>query len=61
VKLKPVFGANMAIFFLFFGLAVLDAVGRHSWMAVTFWLAISLAFLFAKMSELSPSAGARSR
>lgn len=61
MQLKPEFGANMAIFFLFFGLALIDAAAHHSWMAVMFWVAISIVFLFASMSELRPSVRARPR
>jgi hypothetical protein len=51
VKPRPVFGANMAIFVLFFGLAVIEAIRLHAWWRVTFWLAISMVFLFADLSR----------
>ena len=41
------FGANFAVFILFFGVAVIEAVQTKSWLKVVFWLAISLVFLFA--------------
>lgn len=41
------FGANFAIFVLFFGIAVIEAVQTKNWLKVGFWVAISLVFLFA--------------
>jgi hypothetical protein len=41
------FGTNTAIFLLFFGVAVLEAVQTQNWLKVAFWIAISLVFLFA--------------
>ena len=43
---RPVFGANMAIFLLFFGIATLDAIRFHAWLSVAFWVAVATVFLF---------------
>jgi len=40
-------GANFAIFILFFGVAVIDAISTKNWLRTGFWIAISLVFLFA--------------
>jgi hypothetical protein len=48
---RPVFGANMAIFLLFFGLATIDAIRMHAWMRVAFWLAIGAVFLFVDLGR----------
>ena len=44
-KLK--LGTNFAVFILFFGVAVIEAVQTKNWLKVGFWIAISLVFLFA--------------
>jgi hypothetical protein len=41
------FGTNTAIFLLFFGVAVIEAVQTQNWLKVVFWVAISLVFLLA--------------
>jgi hypothetical protein len=48
---KPVFGSNMAVFFLFFGLAMIDAIQMHAWIRVTFWSVIAVFFLFADLDR----------
>ena len=40
-------GANFAVFLLFFGLAVLEAVQTRNWIKVAFWVAIGSVFLIA--------------
>lgn len=45
MKLK--FGANFAVFSLFFGVAVLEAIQTKNWLKAGFWIVISLVFLFA--------------
>lgn len=40
-------GTNFAIFILFFGVAVLDAVQTQNWLRVAFWAVIGLVFLWA--------------
>jgi hypothetical protein len=41
------FGANFAIFVLFFGIATLDAFQSQNWLRAMFWLAIGAVFLWA--------------
>jgi hypothetical protein len=38
---------NVAIFLIFFGIALLDAFGSHNWLEAAFWLAIGMLFVFA--------------
>ena len=38
---------NLAVFFLFFGIALLDAVRGGHWVRVAFWLAIGAVFFVA--------------
>ena len=38
---------NVAIFLLFFGVALLEAVQAGNWLKAIFWLAIGLVFLVA--------------
>ena len=45
--MKIRFGANFAVFVLFFGVAVIEAIQTKNWLKVGFWIAISLVFLFA--------------
>ena len=42
---KPRMGANMAVFLLFFGVALLDALRGGHWLRAAFWLLIGLVFL----------------
>ena len=37
----------MAVFLLFFGVAVIEAVQTFNWIKSIFWLVIGLVFLFA--------------
>ena len=41
------FGANFAIFVLFFGVATLEAFQSQNWLKAAFWLAIGVVFLWA--------------
>ena len=45
IKIK--FGANFAVFVLFFGVAVIEAIQTKNWLKVGFWIAISLVFFLA--------------
>jgi hypothetical protein len=47
-------GANVAIFVLFFGVSLLDAVGSHDWLRAFLWLALGVVFLRA--DALKPGA-----
>lgn len=40
-------GTNFAIFALFFGVALLDAVQTQNWLRVAFWVVIGAVFLWA--------------
>lgn len=40
-------GSNVAVFLLFFGVSVLEAVQTRNWLKALFWLAIGLVFLLA--------------
>ncbi len=44
---KFAIGTNVTIFLLFFGVALLDAVRSHDWLATTLWLALGVVFLRA--------------
>lgn len=44
-KLK--LGTNFAVFVLFFGVSVLEAVQTKNWEKAILWLAIGILFLFA--------------
>ncbi len=50
-------GANFAIFVLFFGLSMLEAVRAHSWTMTLLWAAFAILFLAADRRE--HRAGAR--
>jgi hypothetical protein len=45
------FGTNTAIFLLFFGVAVIEAIQTQNWLKVAFWIAISLVFLLADFKK----------
>lgn len=40
-------GTNFAIFILFFGVALLEAIQGHNWLKAFLWLGIGLLFLAA--------------
>ena len=39
------FGANVAVFLLFFGVALLESFQTQNWLKAFFWLAIGVVFL----------------
>ena len=41
----PRVGANVAVFLLFSGVALIDALRAQDWLRAAFWLAIGLVFL----------------
>lgn len=43
--ITPALGTNFAVFVLFFGVAVLDALRSRDWLKVALWLALALVFL----------------
>ncbi len=45
------FGANFAIFVLFFGIAALDAVQTRDWVRVAFWAVVAVSYLWADMQQ----------
>jgi len=44
-------GTNFAIFVLFFGVAVIQAIQTQNWIMVAFWVAIGLVFLWADLKK----------
>lgn len=40
-------GSNVALFLLFFGISLLDALRSHDWLKAVLWLALALVFLRA--------------
>jgi hypothetical protein len=40
-------GRNLAIFFLFFGVASFEAFQNHNWLKICFWIIIGFVFLLA--------------
>jgi hypothetical protein len=42
---RPETSNSLTIFFLFFGVAAIDAVVTRNWLHVLFWLAIGVAFV----------------
>lgn len=40
-------GTNFAVFILFFGIAVIEAVESKNWLKCVLWLAIGVVFLMA--------------
>ena len=49
---------RMTVFALFFGLSLLEALERRSWMTVGFWLAVALFFLLAGRRRAGAGDGA---
>jgi hypothetical protein len=49
--MKKLTFTNMAIFLLFFGVAVIEAFQTKSWLKVAFWFAIGLVFLIADLRK----------
>ena len=44
----------MTIFFLFFGIALIDALTSRAWMRVALWVAFGLLFLYAELRQQRP-------
>jgi hypothetical protein len=44
---KIKFGTNFAVFILFFGMGVLEAIQTSNWPKTLFWFAIGIVFLVA--------------
>ena len=44
-------GANVAVFLLFFGMSMLEAVRSRDWLWSLFWIAMGLVFLRADALE----------
>jgi membrane protein implicated in regulation of membrane protease activity len=44
----------LTVFFLFFGIAALDAVRGGHWLRVAFWLVIGAVFFLADRRQLRP-------
>ena len=47
-------GTNVAVFLLFFGVALIDALQNGSWLKAIFWLAIGFVFLLADNRRARP-------
>lgn len=45
----PVLGPNVAVFILFFGLSVVDAIWSHNWLRALLWLGFGALFLRVDM------------
>lgn len=43
---------NLTVFFLFFGIALLDAIRGGYWVRILFWLAIGAVFFLADRRRL---------
>jgi galactitol-specific phosphotransferase system IIC component len=43
---KYLLGPNVAVFLLFFGIALLDAIRLRDWIRSALWLAVGLVFLW---------------
>ena len=50
-------GANAAVFFLFFGIALLDAVRAQAWISVAAWVALAILFGVAEARAARRSDG----
>lgn len=49
------FGANFAVFVLFFGLAALEAVRTQAWLWVALYAAVAALFLWADFFDGNPA------
>ena len=45
--MKIRFGANFAVFVLFFGMGLLEGLQSRNWLKAVFWFAIGIVFLSA--------------
>jgi hypothetical protein len=52
-------GSNSAIFVLFFGLAVIEALQSGPWWRLLFWVAVGVVFLLADLHANAQSASIR--
>jgi hypothetical protein len=43
----PRLGSNFALFLLFFGLALIEALQTRDWLKALFWAGIGVVFLYA--------------
>jgi uncharacterized membrane protein len=48
-RIKP--STNLAVFFLFFGVATLEAFQTQNWLKACFWVAIGIVFLLSDRAE----------
>ncbi len=48
--------SNFAVFLLFFGIALLDALRGGNWLRIAFWLAIGAVFLWMDRRRSTTSA-----
>jgi hypothetical protein len=46
------FGTNTAVFLIFFGLALVDAIASGNWLRSAFWVIVGLVFLRADALKL---------
>jgi hypothetical protein len=49
--MKKVSFTNTAVFILFFGMGVVEAIQTKNWLKVIFWFAIGFIFLFADLKK----------
>jgi len=49
--MKKIDFTNLAIFFLFFGVSVIESFQTQNWLKVIFWFVIGLVFLFADLKK----------
>jgi hypothetical protein len=49
--MKKISFTNTAVFILFFGVAVIEAVQTKNWLKVAFWFAIGLVFLLGDFKK----------
>jgi hypothetical protein len=49
--MKKLSFTNTAVFILFFGMGVVEAVQTRNWIKVIFWIAIGFVFLFADLRK----------
>jgi len=49
--MKKLSFTNTAVFILFFGMGVIEAIQTKNWLKVILWFAIGLVFLFADLKK----------
>ena len=52
--MKKISFTNTAVFILFFGVAVIEAIQTQNWLKVIFWFAIGLVFLLGDFIKNKP-------